>query len=88
MSQLKYWVNIIWSNEDNCYLVELPKFTTDIQQYFTHGGTYEEELSNAQKVLALLIESMKQKISLCHGHTCYKLSNLNIKGYSKLAISG
>lgn len=57
MSQLKYRVNIIWSNEDDCYLVELPEFATDIQRYFTHGDTYEEALTNAQEVLALLIES-------------------------------
>lgn len=57
MSQMKYRVNILWSNEDNCYLVELPEFTTEIQQYFTHGDTYEEALRNAQEVLELLIES-------------------------------
>lgn len=57
MSQLKYRVNIVWSNEDDCYLVELPEFATDIQRYFTHGDTYEEALTNAQEVLALLIES-------------------------------
>jgi predicted RNase H-like HicB family nuclease len=57
MSQLKYRVNIIWSEEDEAYLVELPEFATDIQRYFTHGDTYEEALNNAQEVLALLIES-------------------------------
>jgi predicted RNase H-like HicB family nuclease len=39
MSQLKYRVNIIWSEEDEAYLVELPEFATDIQRYFTHGDT-------------------------------------------------
>jgi antitoxin HicB len=47
----------LWSNEDNCYLVELPEFATEIQRYFTHGDTYEEALQNAQEVLQLLIES-------------------------------
>ncbi|MDJ0707013.1 MAG: type II toxin-antitoxin system HicB family antitoxin [Leptolyngbyaceae cyanobacterium MO_188.B28] len=57
MNQLKYQVNILWSEEDKCYLIELPEFATEIQRYFTHGDTYEEALSNAQEVLELLIES-------------------------------
>ncbi|MBW4516216.1 MAG: type II toxin-antitoxin system HicB family antitoxin [Timaviella obliquedivisa GSE-PSE-MK23-08B] len=57
MSQLKYRVNIAWSDEDDCYLVELPEFSTEIQRYFTHGDTYEEALKNAQEVLELIIES-------------------------------
>ncbi|MBD2310805.1 type II toxin-antitoxin system HicB family antitoxin [Desertifilum sp. FACHB-1129] len=57
MNQLKYRVNIIWSDEDNSYLVELPEFANDIQRYFTHGETYQEALSNAQEVLELLVES-------------------------------
>jgi len=57
MSQLKYRVNIVWSEVDQAYLVELPEFTTEIQQYFTDGETYEEALHNAQEVLELLIDS-------------------------------
>ncbi|MDB9494549.1 type II toxin-antitoxin system HicB family antitoxin [Spirulina major CS-329] len=61
MNQLKYRVNILWSDEDNCYLVELPEFATEIQCYFTHGETYEEALKNAQDVLELLIESYQDE---------------------------
>jgi predicted RNase H-like HicB family nuclease len=61
MNQLKYRVNILWSDEDNCYLVELPEFATEIQRYFTHGETYEEALKNAQDVLELLIESYQDE---------------------------
>ncbi len=57
MSPLKYRVNIIWSEVDGSYLVELPEFVTEIQRYFTDGDTYEEALKNAQEVLELLIES-------------------------------
>lgn len=57
MSQLKYRVNIVWSDADQAFLVELPEFATEIQRYFTDGETYEEALSNAQEVLELLIES-------------------------------
>ncbi|MGB5914959.1 MAG: type II toxin-antitoxin system HicB family antitoxin [Phormidesmis sp.] len=59
MIQFKYRVNIIWSEEDDCYVVELPEFATEIQRYFTHGDTYQEALENAQEVLALLTESYK-----------------------------
>ena len=57
MNQLKYRVNILWSEEDKCYLVELPEFATEIQRYFTHGDTYEDALSHAQEILELLIAS-------------------------------
>ena len=59
MSQFRYRVNIIWSEEDDCYVVELPEFANEIQRYFTHGDTYQEALENAQEVLELLIESYK-----------------------------
>ncbi|MEL6881801.1 MAG: type II toxin-antitoxin system HicB family antitoxin [Cyanobacteria bacterium J06607_10] len=57
MIQFKYRVNIIWSETDQCYLVELPEFATEIQRYFTHGDTYQEALQNAQEVLELLTAS-------------------------------
>ena len=48
-----YLINIVWSEEDKCYLVELPEFANTLQRYFTHGDTYAEE------VLELLIEDYK-----------------------------
>ena len=57
MSQFKYRVNIVWSDVDQSYLVELPEFATEIQRYFTDGETYEAALKNAQEVLKLLVES-------------------------------
>ncbi len=56
MERYKYRINIVWSNEDECYLVELPEFSHKLQQYFTHGETYEEAIANALEVLELLIE--------------------------------
>lgn len=53
----KYRINIIWSETDNCYLVELPEFANELQRYFTHGNTYAEALTNACEVLELLVES-------------------------------
>jgi antitoxin HicB len=56
MMKSKYRVNIVWSEEDACYLVELPEFAHELQQYFTHGETYQEAVANAQEVLELLVE--------------------------------
>ena len=52
----RYRINIIWSDEDNCYLVELPEFANALQRYFTHGDAYTEAIVNAEEVLELLIE--------------------------------
>lgn len=54
--QHKYRINILWSDEDKCYLVELPEFSNTLQRYFTHGDTYAEAIANAKEVLELLIE--------------------------------
>ena len=55
----KYYINIIWSDENKCYLVELPEFANALQRYFTHGDTYAEAIANAEEVLELLIEDYK-----------------------------
>jgi len=57
MNQFKYRISIIWSEEDDCYVVDLTEFATEIQRYFTHGKTYQEALKNAQEVLELLTKS-------------------------------
>jgi hypothetical protein len=33
MMNYKYRVNVVWSDEDDCYLVELPEFSHPLQQY-------------------------------------------------------
>ena len=45
---------IVWSDEDNCYLVHLPDFPEQI--YRTHGNSYEEAAKNGEEVLQLLLE--------------------------------
>jgi antitoxin HicB len=47
--KLKYRINIVWSDENNCYLVSLPDF--EGQQWRTHGDTYEEAFQNALEVM-------------------------------------
>lgn len=45
---------IVWSDEDDCYLVHLPDFPE--QKFRTHGETYEEAAKNGQEILELLLE--------------------------------
>lgn len=44
---------LLWSDEDQCYIVTLPAW----QNAKTHGGTPEEAVRNARDVLTLLIDS-------------------------------
>ena len=54
MTQKHYAMLIVWSDEDNCYLVHLPDFPE--QKFRTHGDTYEEAAKNGQEVLELLLQ--------------------------------
>jgi predicted RNase H-like HicB family nuclease len=54
MTQQHYAMLIVWSDEDNCYLVHLPDFPE--QKFRTHGDTYEEAAKNGQEVLELLLQ--------------------------------
>lgn len=54
MNNLRYQMLIVWSEEDNCYLVHLPDFPE--QTYRTHGNSYQEAARNGQEVLELLLE--------------------------------
>jgi predicted RNase H-like HicB family nuclease len=54
MSALRYAMVIVWSDDDDCYLVHLPDFPEQI--YRTHGDSYEEAARNGQEVLQLLLE--------------------------------
>lgn len=54
-----YSMVIIWSEEDNCYLVHLPDFP--FQQFHTHGDTYEEAAKHGQEVIETYIEIYREK---------------------------
>jgi predicted RNase H-like HicB family nuclease len=54
MKKLPYSMVIVWSDEDECYLVHLPDFPD--QKFVTHGETYEEAAKNGQEVLELLLD--------------------------------
>jgi predicted RNase H-like HicB family nuclease len=50
---------IIWSEEDNCYLVHLPDFP--FQQFHTHGDTYEEAAKHGQEVIDSYLEIYREQ---------------------------
>ncbi|MGF1569019.1 MAG: type II toxin-antitoxin system HicB family antitoxin [Nodosilinea sp.] len=54
MNALRYEMIIVWSEEDDCFLVHLPDFPE--QTYRTHGNSYEEAARNGQEVLQLSLE--------------------------------
>lgn len=51
--QLKYRMLIQWSEEDQCFLVNLPDFPG--QRWRTHGSTYEEAVANGKEAIDSLI---------------------------------
>ncbi len=55
MDKLKYQMLIMWSEEDDCFLVAFPDFPG--QHWRTHGNSYEEALKNGKEVLELLIDA-------------------------------
>ncbi|NES68232.1 MAG: type II toxin-antitoxin system HicB family antitoxin [Okeania sp. SIO2D1] len=57
--KLPYTIIILWSDEDNSYLVHLPEFPS--QKFHTHGNSYEEAVENAREVLELLVEEYHQE---------------------------
>jgi antitoxin HicB len=48
-----YQMVLLWSDEDECYVVTLPAW----QNTRTHGATLEEATRNGLQVLSLLIET-------------------------------
>jgi antitoxin HicB len=56
-----YSMQILWSDEDQAYLVTLPEWTDRVMQPVTHGANYEEAAKNGQEVLVMLIEAAQQE---------------------------
>jgi predicted RNase H-like HicB family nuclease len=54
-----YSMIIIWSEEDNCYLVHLPDFP--FQKFHTHGDTYQEAAKHGQEVIDSYFEIYREQ---------------------------
>lgn len=53
MADLKYRIEIQWSDRDRCFLVGFPDFPG--QRWRTHGDTYPEAFANALECLESLV---------------------------------
>ena len=53
----KYEIIIYWSNEDECFIAEVPELKT----ITTHGDTQTEALQNALEVIELWLEVAKEE---------------------------
>jgi antitoxin HicB len=53
LTKIKYEMTIVWSEEDDCYLVGFPDFPG--QKWRTHGDTYEAAVNNGVEVLESLM---------------------------------
>lgn len=53
---IKYEVVIYWSDEDECFVVEVP----ELPGCMADGGTYEEAVANAQQVIEEWIETARE----------------------------
>ena len=49
----RYEVLIYWSNEDECYVAEVP----ELPGCSAHGGSYDEALKNAQEAMRLWLDT-------------------------------
>lgn len=52
----KYEIIIYWSDEDDCYVSEVP----ELPGCAAHGNTEEEALSNAKEAINLWIDTAKE----------------------------
>ena len=52
----KYEVIIFWSHEDNAFVVEVP----ELPGCMADGGTYQEALSSAERIIREWIETAKE----------------------------
>lgn len=52
----KHEINIFWSNEDDCFVAEVP----ELPGCMAHGNSHEAALENAKQAMVLWIDTAKQ----------------------------
>ncbi len=55
--EYKYRIDITWSSEDNCFVVNVP----ELEGCMTHGKTLEESITKAREAIDGYIESLKAR---------------------------
>lgn len=58
-SKPKYRMNIVWSDEDQCYLVALPDFPG--QQWYCHGDTYQAAAAEGELCIENLLSWIREE---------------------------
>jgi len=53
----RYEISIFWSNEDCCFVAEVP----ELPGCMAHGATHEEALKNAQEAMILWIDTAREQ---------------------------
>jgi predicted RNase H-like HicB family nuclease len=53
----RYEINIFWSNEDDCFVADVP----ELPGCAAHGETHEKALENAKEAMALWIDTARQE---------------------------
>jgi len=53
----KYEINIFWSNEDDCFVAEVP----ELPGCSAHGETHETALENAKQAMTLWIDTARRE---------------------------
>lgn len=56
MGEIKYEVIVYWSNEDDCFISEMP----ELPGCMSDGKTYEEAIKNIGRVAKMWIETAKE----------------------------
>lgn len=51
-----YSLEIVWSDEDQCFVVYIPEFRGLVKQPCTDGATYEEAAKHGQEVIESMVE--------------------------------
>ncbi len=55
-TQYRYMINIFWSEEDHCYMAEVP----ELEGCMSHGSSEEEALTHARDAILSWIQTARQ----------------------------
>ena len=56
MSELHYHINLFWSDEDGCWIADVP----DLRYCATHGATPAEALANVEEAVSGWLEAARE----------------------------
>ena len=57
----KYSMTIVWSEEDQLFLVTIPEFSDRVVMPCTHGKDRTEAIKNGEEVIEMYLEAWKEE---------------------------